>query len=126
MTVPNSPPPEGLTTRIRWKRVIDGDTIEVVLRSGRLARVRIAGFDAPEARSVDGIAATHALTGLLETTADKPLRLYIPAPEDKDKNGTLDLDELLSILSFERVCAYLFAGTIRVDLWMIEHGHVKA
>ncbi len=125
MDAPRLPPPHGLSLPLRWHRVIDGDTIEALLPSGRSAPVRIEGFDAPELRQSNGMSAKHALEALLEQTDDCELTAFVPLPIDRDKSGKLDLDELLKAFSFERLRAYLFAGSIRVDLWMIEHGHVK-
>ncbi len=121
MTAPPTPPPHGISLPVRWKRVIDGDTLEVLLPSGRDCKIRVKGFNAPELPTQEGRYAKHALESLLEGTADEPLTIYIPLPRDKDGNGQLDLTELLAVLSFERVCAYLYAGHYRVDTWMVEH-----
>ena len=125
MTAPRSPPPHGLSLPVRWSRVIDGETIEALLPSGRSVVLRIEGFHAPNSQQSDGLAAKHALELLLEETADSELTAFIPLPDNRDKNGKLDLDEPLKAFAFERLRAHLFAGSIRVDLWMIEHGHVK-
>ena len=124
MKGPHVPPPYGISLPIRWKRVIDGDTLEVILPSGRTSRIRVEGFDAPELAAELGMEAKHALESLLEGS-DGELTAFIPLPEDKDESETLDIDELLSAFSFERLRAYLFIGSIRIDLWMIDHGHVK-
>lgn len=106
--------------------MIDGDTLEAVLPSSRSCKIRIEGFDAPEAPTPQGRDAKHALESLLEAQAHLPLTAFLFLPEDKDEDGILDLDELMAVLSFERIRAYLFAGSIRVDLWMREQGHQKA
>jgi hypothetical protein len=116
---PTIAPPHGLALPVKLKRVIDGDTIEVLLPSGRAAHIRIEGYDAAEMNQLEGRAAKHDLETLLEVNAGLGLTAFIPLPEDKDKNGTLDMDELFRALSFERIRAWLFAGRIRVDAWMM-------
>lgn len=89
-------------------------------------RVRIEGCDTPVLQQMpEGLAAKHALESLLEQMGDSVLTAFFPLPPGSDKSGRLDLDELLKAFSSDRLRAYLFAGSIRVDLWMIEHGHVK-
>lgn len=126
MPGPHAPPPHGLSLPVHCHRIVDGDTIEAILPSGRSTKLRLEGFDAPDMGQPHGAEAKDALESLLDETADSPLTAFVPLPEDRDHDGKLDIDELLRALSFERVRAYLFAGTVRVDLWMIEHGHVKA
>jgi len=109
---------------VAWKRVIDGDTIEAILPSGRTVNIRIEGYDAPEIKIIpDGPAAKQGLESLLEATADQELTVFVPLPVDADKNGRVDFDELLRAISFERVRAYMFTGSVRIDRWMIEHGY---
>lgn len=86
--------------------------------SGRSVHIRIEGFDPPELPTEAGRAVKHALESLLEE-ADG-LTAFVPLSGDSNKNGKLDLGR---VLSSERFRAYLFVGSIRVDLWMIEHGY---
>lgn len=123
MRIPHTPPPHGLSVPVVVQRVIDGDTLEVILPSGRSIHIRVEGFDAPEPTTTRGKVATQALENLLGP--NEVLTAFVPLPEDKDKNGKLDLDELLKVLSFTRIRAYLFAGLVRIDAWMVAHGHVK-
>ncbi len=48
------------------KRVIDGDTFEVVTKIGDTNRVRIAGYNAPEPNRKGGKKATSNLKNLIE------------------------------------------------------------
>ena len=125
MRPPRTPPPHGLSLPIHWRRVIDGDTIEAPLPSGRSFILRIDGYDAPEKRSAGGLAAAHALESLLEESRE--CTMWLSLPEDKDKDGRLDLDEMLHhfLVIGERVRGTLFADSSRVDIWMIDHGHVS-
>ena len=124
-SAPRTPPPEGACIPIGWSRIVDGDTFEAILPSGRKVMVRPTGFDAPERNTPGGAEATHALESLLEQTHS--LRIWLPWPEDTDNDGVLDLDEILHqwLCIGERIRPYVFADSHRVDLWMIEHGHDK-
>jgi endonuclease YncB( thermonuclease family) len=117
-------PPHGVSLPVRWLRTIDGDTVEVLLPSGRRAHVRLLDCWAPENSLAAGRAATHALEGLLEETADQVLTLYWPLPRDTARSGTLDVVELLrGGTSFGRLLGHLFAGSIHVGEWLVDHGH---
>lgn len=72
----------GLVLDGRVTRVLDGDTLEVMLDSGP-ERIRLYGIDAPEARAPGGRAATQALVELLdravvevEPVSDDPYDAY--------------------------------------------------
>lgn len=47
------------------KKVIDGDTFEVVTRIGDTNRVRLAGYNAPEEHQSGGKGATNRLRSLI-------------------------------------------------------------
>ncbi len=120
-----TPPPHGLALPVRWHRVIDGDTVEVLLPSTRRAHVRLLDCWAPELAVLpEGPAAKHALEGLLEETADQVLTLFVPLPRSTDGDDRLDVVEILrGAFSFARVLGRLYAGTVDVSEWMTEHGH---
>lgn len=124
MTTPRYPPPHGLSLPIQCVRVIDGDTIEAMLPSGRSCILRIDGYDAPERNTARGVLATEALERLLDS---RELTLWISWPKDTDKNGKLDLDEILKHLLVigERLRGTLWSGSCRVDEWMTQRGHKK-
>lgn len=73
-------------------RIIDGDTIDVRLTTGKIARVRIVGIDTPE--TVDprkpvqcfGKEASQHMKALVE---EKEVQLQTKPDEDKDKYGRL-------------------------------------
>ena len=110
--VPRVPPPYGLCLSIYWRRVLDGNTIEAILPLGGNFTLRIDGYDTPEKSSENGLAAIHALEGLLEQATKCTLWLNLPQESDhfpKFENTTIR--------------GTLFADSTRVDLWMIEHGY---
>lgn len=118
-------PPYGICMPIRVARVIDGDTIEVTLPSGRSCVVRIDGYDAPEKNTENGVRAAVDLKQLLDGSPE--CALWLAWPTDRDNNGKLDLDELLHqfLVIGERIRGTVFAGDTAVDQWMIENGHTK-
>ena len=109
-------PPLGVCLPARWTRTIDGDTIELTLRTTQTVKVRLVNCDAPEAGTIAGDAATARLRQVQNRVDGELVRLWIPLPNDKDGNGVVDLDELFrAVLSFERVVGRVFVGT-GVDL----------
>ncbi len=117
-------PPHGVSLPVRWHRTIDGDTVEVLLPSTRRAQVRLLDCWAPELSVPEGRAAKHAVDGLLEETADQVLTLFCPLPRSTDGDQRLDLVELLrGGTSFSRLLGRLFAGSIDVGEWLVDHGH---
>jgi endonuclease YncB( thermonuclease family) len=111
MEAPKTVPVHGLSLPIRWRRVIDGNTLDVRFPSGESGTLWIEGFRAPALTTSEGRAAKQALEALLEEMADQPLTAFAPLPKD-GMLGTLTPAK-----------CYLYVDDLRVDLWMIEHGH---
>jgi endonuclease YncB( thermonuclease family) len=86
-------------------RVVDGDTFDVVLDSGRI-RVRVWGIDAPEHDQRDGAEATAALRQLVE---GREVELQ-PAGQ----------------VSYERMVARVFVAGVDIDAEMVKRGFAMA
>ena len=84
--------------------------------------VRLIDCWAPEMREEGGPASKDFLTSLLEEY-DEPLRLWLPPLKDTDRDGILDIKEILSQMTFDRVPGRLFLGTQDVSEIMVRHGH---
>lgn len=87
------------------KRVIDGDTLEVLLTSGPI-RVRLYGVDAPERNQPGGTEATRALTTLVDGK-----RVQIE-PQNQDR--------------YNRMVGVVYLGNRDINGAMIERGHAWA
>lgn len=87
------------------KRVIDGDTLEVLLTSGPI-RVRLYGVDAPERNQPGGTEATRALKTLVDGK-----RVQIE-PQNQDR--------------YNRMVGVVYLGNRDVNGAMIEQGHAWA
>lgn len=97
-------------------RIIDGDTIEVIIDLGFKVfwktKIRLAGIDAPEANTVDGVIACDALRFMIASS-----KIKIVTQKDKQEK-------------FGRYLAtvYPFAGNgdgISVNELMIKGGYAK-
>lgn len=95
-------PEEGLTTKAKLTRVIDGDTIEVEVR--RTVKVRLDNIRAAEKNTKEGSDTKEFVENLLK---DKELTLFVPAgPSEK----------YTDIQSFDRVIGHIFVGKEKRDL----------
>jgi micrococcal nuclease len=86
-------------------RVIDGDTIDVLLSSGRI-RVRLHGVDAPERNQSGGAAATAWLTQQL---LDQPVELE-PVSQDQ----------------YDRMVAVVNLQDRNINVALVQNGHAWA
>src|SRR6187402_2566376 len=86
-------------------RVIDGDTIDVLLASGRI-RVRLHGIDAPERNQAGGAAAT---AWLVQRVVDRPVQLE---PVSQDQYG--------------RMVAIVHDGRVSINRELVLRGHAWA
>jgi micrococcal nuclease len=86
-------------------RVIDGDTIDVLLASGRI-RVRLHGVDAPERDQPGGPAATSWLAELLSNQEV----LLEPVSQDQ----------------YDRMVAVVHLGDRNINLELVQAGHAWA
>ena len=86
-----------------WARVVDGDTIDVVV-DGVLERVRLVGIDAPERGECGADEAARLLAGLLD------------AGEIRLESDTSDRD------TFGRLLRYVWAGEVFVNEMLVEEG----
>lgn len=86
-------------------RVVDGDTIDVVLESG-LIRVRLHGIDAPEKSQPHGQSATAELKRLVQ---NKPVQLQ-PMSQDR----------------FNRMIAVIYSDGLNVNEYLVREGHAWA
>jgi micrococcal nuclease len=86
-------------------RVIDGDTIDVLLSSGTI-RVRLHGIDAPERDQPGGAAATGWLTQLLR---DQPVQLE-PVSQDQ----------------YDRMLAVVHLADLNINRELVQNGHAWA
>jgi len=118
-------PPPGLCLPCKWRRTVDGDTIVVDLGGTLTMHVRLLDCWAIETKYTAGRAAAHALESLLEETADQPMHVWFPPPRDSSPtDGILALTELIRhAISFGRFVGRIFAGSVDVGEWMIDHGH---
>lgn len=110
----NAPRP-GWCTACHVDRVIDGDTVEVVVV--RRLRVRLLGCWAPESRTLDkaekqrGLAAKASLAELVGDGRDA--RLFVPG------HG----DDLAECLTLGRVLGELWCGGKDVGAEQVRRGH---
>lgn len=115
-------PPKGICVDCKWEKARDGDTVELRLRTGQTIAVRLLGINCPEKNTQEGQDAKHFLESLLEEN-DNPLSLWLPPLKDTDGDGILDVKEILSQMTFDRVPGVLFIGTQDVGGILIRHGH---
>lgn len=109
------PPPLGITSRATVDRVIDGDTVDVVIQLK--VRVRLLDCWAPETRGESkpqGDRSKAAMERLLPVGSD--VVLYVP---------TDDSSSLADLLTFGRVLGYLWQDGSKqhVSEIMVESGH---
>lgn len=117
------PPPRGISTVGRVVRVIDGDTLEVLLQPPRLT-IRLLDCWAPETRTKDldekaaGLAAKKRLAELID---DQSVVIVLPTT-----------DKLSDSLTFGRVLGRVWLdidgdGTLDdVSAVMVDEGHATA
>ncbi len=107
-------PPLGLCLPCHVKRVIDGDTLEVVLPPPTM-HVRLLDCWAPEHDTPEGEAATEAAEQFIG--AADAMRIWIPRPEEASLLSA-------SVWSFGRVLGHVFlrSDTTLSEL-MVRHGH---
>ena len=86
---------ETAADQVELVKVVDGDTVVVLLADGRQEDVRLIGIDTPETGEEFADEATAALRSILES---KPLRLE----EDVEVRD-----------QYERLLAYVWAGCLR-------------
>ena len=79
-------PPVSIAIPAKVIRIIDGDTIVVVTKSGKM-RVRLAGIDAPEVGQPGGLASKFVLATAI---AGKPI-VVIPRAKDKHDRVVADI-----------------------------------
>lgn len=104
---PTPNPGSGAGETATVSRVIDGDTIDVLL-NGTVQRVRYIGMNTPERDEVCYAAATQANAGLVE---GKTVRLV------KDRSET-DI--------YDRLLRYVYAGDVFVNARLVEEGYAEA
>ena len=110
-------PPEGFTTKAKVANVVDGDTVDVIIK--RKVRVRLQECWSPETRTKDivekqkGIAARSFLVTRL---LDKEVVLHIPADNEGD---------LKDVFTFGRVIGRLFLKGEDISEMMVESGHAS-
>jgi len=92
------------------ERVVDGDTVHVVNKSGKKFKVRLTGIDAPEQNQPYGLASTYHLK---EVLIDKWVLL-----ESKPKNGNL-----YSVDIYNRVLAKLILDGNDVNFLQVSSGY---
>jgi len=98
----------GLVLDGRVTRVLDGDTLEVMLGSGP-ERIRLYGIDAPEARAPGGRAATQALRELLDQAAVE----VEPVSDDPYD-------------AFDRLVALVHVDGVNASEYLLAEGHAWA
>lgn len=91
----------------RVLKVVDGDTLDVRLQSGRV-RVRLQGVDAPERDQPGGAEATRFLAGRLHD-ADVLLE---PVSQDQ--------------YQYQRLVAVVHLGRVNINEELVEQGHAWA
>ena len=107
------------TYRATLDRIIDGDTIDVVLDLGfdvhLKSRVRMAGINTPESRTRDleekkrGLAAKDRLTELIE---GKEFIIKTQISKERGKFG--------------RVLGEVYVGDVNINQQLIQEGHAVA
>ena len=117
-------PPEGLCCRCEYERCRDGDTVEVRLRVLGTVAVRLLDIEASELSEPGGPEAKVFLEDLLGENDDQ-LWLWLPPFKDKDRDGVLDLKEILTQTTFDRVPGVLFIGTQDVCEILVRHGYAE-
>ena len=110
-------PPFGLHLPCEIVRVLDGDTVEVVLPgSTRGLRVRLLDCWCAERYTDEGKIATDRMKHFVEMTSGAT-SLFIPAPE-----STVHI--LGEILTFGRILAHIFVGpTDTLSELMVDSNH---
>ena len=115
----------GYCTMCHWHKVRDADTIEVRLpMTGKVIAIRLDGIDAPELTTAAGRRAKKFVDSLLELN-DEPLYVWLEPPKDLDKDGRIDIDEILKTASFDRWPGHLFVGSEDINDVLLRHGHAK-
>lgn len=117
-------PPEGLCCRVEFDpvRSRDGDTPVVTLRTGQAVAIRLIECYCAELDTEEGRAAKAFLDDILERD-DGVLRAWFPPPRDRNKDGVLDIMEILQGATFDRIPGRLFIGSVDVSEEMVMHGY---
>lgn len=110
-------PPYGVCLPAKLLGVVDGDTVDLSVLSGRLLpRIRLCACWAPEMKTAAGKAAKKAAEKFLDEADPKQLAVWIPAP--------IHLDNLLKNLTFDRIPGWVFIGeTETLNHAMVAAGH---
>jgi len=120
-------PPTGLCAPVAWVRNRDGDTVEVRLRTGQVAAIRLADIDCPELATEAGRRAKAFLDALFEQSerSEKQRQMYvfIPQLDDSNGDGILDVKEILRQMSFDRIPGHVFLGDDDVGDELVRRGH---
>ena len=91
-------PPLGITARAEVERVVDGDTVDVVLRIP--VRVRLLNCWAPETRGFDAVEGAKAKSQL-EKMLPMGCRVVVHVP-------TAQVDAMSGVFTFGRVLAEIY------------------
>jgi len=119
-------PPLGICLPVQWIRAIDADTIEVKLRTGQHAKIRLKDVDAPELNTSEGKIARDYVNSIWLSHEEQDVRLWLPLPEDTDKSGVIDIHEIIrDVLSFERCVGRIFVSGIDVADKLVRMGLAK-
>lgn len=113
-------PKFGLCLPVRYAGNHDGDTISVVLPSGRICKVRLDNVRAPELADVGGDEVRKRVAKLCNGAEE--MALYVPLPSDRNRDGRLDIPELIGSLTFDRIVGRIFLDGIDLGGYLIEHG----
>ncbi len=107
-------PPNGLCLPCTVTRVIDGDTVEISVRSERRYKIRLLDCWAPEKRTPEGEASTAYAEVLVAEAGET--HVFIPTPRTANIFS--------EVMTFERVLAHVFiSSTETLSQRMVEAGH---
>ena len=116
-------PPLGICIPCEWHRNRDGDTVEVKLRTGQIAAVRLIDCWCAEKHTANGRLATKFLDAYFGGNSSRGrMRLWVDLADPR-ADGIVDLTDILKALTFDRVPGYLFVGDSNVSEVMVESGH---
>ena len=116
--------PDGYYRRVaEVMNLRDGDTIDVDLPNLPGVAIRLSGFNAPELDDPGGEEAAEFVANLFETTPLDQIQAYIEPPADLDKDGRLELTDIVRAAKFGRVPGSYFLFGYDLRILMLEAGH---
>jgi endonuclease YncB( thermonuclease family) len=120
-------PPYGVSFPCRLHRVIDGDTIEVVISGSWAWRIRLIDCWCPEVKGPEKEAGLQAKQFAARALEDaRQLTVFVPFDMIVERQGHGPIN-LLDFVTFDRVPAFLYLNEEEtLNALLVKHGHATS